>query len=61
MTQVAAIDATACALTKGGEVLCWGRNNVGQVGSPPPANVLAPAKVAGLSGVTSIGAGGDRR
>ncbi len=54
----------SCALLSSGEVLCWGRNQVGQVGRGGPvggnaARVLVPTRVVGLSDVVEIGAGGQ--
>jgi hypothetical protein len=34
-----------CAVTRGGEVWCWGRNRDGQLGRGDPHDVLRPARV----------------
>jgi hypothetical protein len=51
----------ACAATQLGEVFCWGKNDVGQLGVATPHiydggyhTALNPVKVAGLSGVVSV-------
>jgi alpha-tubulin suppressor-like RCC1 family protein len=55
---VAAGDEHACALRRGGTVICWGANDHGQLGlgteSPPTGHRDVP----GLRGVTAIAAGG---
>ncbi len=49
----------ACALTTGGGVLCWGDNEVGQIGDGTTTNRLVPTPVSGLeTGVTAIAVGG---
>jgi alpha-tubulin suppressor-like RCC1 family protein len=58
--QLAAGGHHTCALGRGGKVWCWGRNDRGQLGSPPLGISRAPREVVGLpSEVISLEAGGD--
>ena len=47
---------SACALTRGGRVWCWGRNPSGQLGTgkPTEAPQPRPSQVPGLAGVTQL-------
>jgi hypothetical protein len=58
-TQIVAGDDTWCALTRGGEVECWGSNWMGALGngSAAPDGVSSPTPVFGLSGVVEIAGG----
>ena len=52
------VDITAgnfhtCAVSNSGQALCWGFNNIGQIGNGSKANVLSPQTIIG-SGVKSV-------
>ena len=47
----------ACALRRGGDVVCWGANSDGQLGDGTRVDHAAPAAVMGVSDATSIAAG----
>lgn len=59
-TELSAGAAHACAVTKGGALVCWGDNWAGALGDGTNMNQrTAPVKVSGLgSGVASVAAGG---
>ncbi len=46
-----------CGVTDAGGVLCWGRNDFGQLGDGTNMSSLVPVVIAGLSGVTTVHAG----
>ena len=55
---VAVGHAHACALTNTGIVRCWGQNSVGALGDGTYTSRATPMAVSGVSGATSITAGG---
>ncbi|HET8940608.1 MAG TPA: hypothetical protein VFN13_01290 [Rudaea sp.] len=58
MSSVSAGAAHSCALSSGGAVKCWGRNDSGQLGDASFDQRLTPVQVSGLtSGITSVDAG----
>lgn len=48
-----------CAVEQGGRGLCWGRNNVGNIGDGTLVQRLTPTPVSGLSNLRAIAAGGN--
>jgi alpha-tubulin suppressor-like RCC1 family protein len=59
-TAITAGAADSCAITSGGDLQCWGNNNVGQLGIGNFTDAHVPAQVASLnSGVSQVGLGED--
>lgn len=55
VTHIAAGSGHTCALTGSGSVLCWGRNDIGQLGDGTNEPRLAPVGVSGLqNGVVAM-------
>lgn len=48
-----------CALDPGGQVLCWGRNDSGQLGDGTTTDRATAAPVAGISDASAVSAGQD--
>jgi alpha-tubulin suppressor-like RCC1 family protein len=59
VSDVMAGDGFVLARKSDGTVWSWGSNEFGQIGVPGPNPRSTPAQVAGLSGATAIGAGGQ--
>ncbi|MCC6522924.1 MAG: hypothetical protein IT373_09705 [Polyangiaceae bacterium] len=57
VTSVAAGAEFSCAVTGAGAAMCWGANDVGQLGDGTTTDRHAPVAVTGLSGVQRIGLG----
>ena len=55
--DIAAGTYHTCALTSS-QVLCWGQNDISQLGQRPAGDTGAPAPVAGVAGGLAIAAGG---
>jgi len=58
ITSAAVGDGHACAVSRAGEVYCWGRTDWGQGGGGLDHTDQAPTKVDGLHDIVEIAAGG---
>ena len=59
-TGISAGSGFTCVTRQGGQALCWGRNNVGQLGSPDTQNIdvgLTPTPVLDVDDAVSVSAG----
>jgi alpha-tubulin suppressor-like RCC1 family protein len=56
-TAIAVGSAHACALTTGGQVICWGDNSHGQLGDGTTTQRTRPVYVSGLTGAKAIACG----
>ena len=59
-TSISTGSGFTCATQRGGEAFCWGRNNVGQLGSPDSQNFdlgLTPTRVSDIEDAVSVSAG----
>lgn len=57
VVDVASNGTTHCAVRATGEVLCWGRNDLGQLGDGTRAQRDAPAPVAGVADAVEVAVG----
>lgn len=58
--KIGAGDGAACAVMDNGTVRCWGRNDVGERGTPPSSDDAAtPVEVPGVTDAVDIVMGGD--
>ena len=51
-------DDHSCALLDDGKVMCWGKNNYGQLGDGSATDRSSPVEVSGLPNAQSIALGG---
>ncbi len=59
VVKVAVGDEHSCAVLSGRTVMCWGKNDSGQLGDGTTTNRTTPVFVSGLSNVENIAAGGS--
>ena len=62
LSDVVAVSAGGfhtCAARSGGEVLCWGSNEYGQLGDGSTTHAPMPVPVVGLSDAVTVSAGGN--
>ena len=59
VTAVSAGTSHACALLKGGGVVCWGENAEGQLGNGSTTNSTVAVPVSGIANATAIAVGFD--
>ena len=57
--KVVAGDYHTCALMTSGRVMCWGANNVGQLGDGTTTGHAMPLPVVGISDAVMLGAGSN--
>src|SRR5262245_23070541 len=57
--DVSAADAHACAVTRAGEVVCWGADDAGQATGQLGASQRAPTVVAGVRDTIAVASGGE--
>ena len=60
-TGIAGGRGHTCAVVTEGRVLCWGSNAAGELGTGSTARQLAPVQVTGLTKMTAVTVGGDRK
>ena len=57
VTALAAAGSHTCALTQGGNVQCWGSNDLGALGDGTTDERTSPVVVTGLTDVTALATG----
>lgn len=55
--ELSSHESFTCARRAGGSVVCWGRNNAGQLGDGTRLDRMSPVTVIGLSDVTTLSTG----
>ena len=58
-TALAAAASSYCAIRADSSVVCWGKNDVGELGNGTEVNSSTPVQVPGLTGVVQLVAGYD--